>query len=155
MLADPTAARIATFLQQIGIEVERAELDAAECFLPGLSVERGRLLVDEEDLAYPGDLLHEAGHIAMAPPEARAAMSGGVDVPGVDMGELEVAALAWSYAAALAIGIDPALVFHSGGYHGKSAGLLRTYSVGVYPGANLLVAAGMTTAYPEMQRWLR
>lgn len=94
-------------------------------------------------------------------------IGGDIDVPGVDMTELERAAIAWSYAAALHIGIEPAAVFHEGGYHGKSAGLLRTYGVGVYPGAHLLESAGMTVAnrraaqergvepYPHMLRWLR
>ena len=149
-------ARIVAFLREIGIEVEEAEL-GDDCFLPGIAVERGRLLYDESRLTYPGDLLHEAAHVAVAPPEARAEMTGEVSVPGLDMGMLEKAAVPWSYAAALAIGIEPAAVFHSGGYRGKSEGLLRTYGFGVYPGVNLLIDAGMTTKelYPRMQRWLR
>ena len=149
-------ARIAEFLRDIGIEVERTAIDD-DTFLPGLAVERGRLLVDEARLTWPGDLLHEAAHIAVAPPEARPLMTGDVAVEGVDMDRLEKAAVPWSYAAALAIGIDPAVVFHAGGYRGKSEGLLRTFGFGVYPGLNLLVEAGMTTvdAYPCMLRWLR
>jgi hypothetical protein len=93
-------------------------------------------------------------------------MTGDVAVPGLDMDALEKAAIPWSYAAALAIGIDPALVFHDGGYRGKARGLLNTYGVGVYPGAHLLEQAGMTATgeraralgvspYPHMLRWLR
>lgn len=150
------AARIAAWLRGIGIEVEPARL-GAECFLPGIAVDRGRLLVDEARLTWPGDLLHEAAHIAVAPPAARPRMTGDVAIEGLDMDRLEKAAIPWSYAAALAIGVDPALVFHGGGYRGKSEGLLRTYGFGVYPGANLLVEAGMTTRelYPRMLRWLR
>ena len=155
MFADPLAARIAAFLDEVGIPVEQAELDPADCFLPGLTVENGRLIVDEAHLEFPGDLLHEAAHLAVVPAEVRPAMGGDVEVPGVDMGELEVAAIAWSYAAVLAIGLDPAVVFHAGGYRGKAEGLIRTYSAGVYPGAHLLTAAGMTTAYPRMERWVR
>ena len=137
--------------------MEEATLDPATTFLPGIAVERGGLRFDPAALTYPGDLLHEAGHIAVAPPEARAGMTGDVAVPGVDMDALEKAAIPWSYAAALAIGIDPALVFHGGGYRGKSPGLLRTFAAGVYPGVNLLVEAGMTEPglYPRMLRWLR
>jgi hypothetical protein len=127
---------------------------------------RGVLRYDAEALAYPGDLLHEAGHIAVAPPEARPQMTGDVAVPGLDMDQLEKAAIPWSYAAALAIGIDPAVVFHEGGYRGKGQGLLATYGYGVYPGAHLLEAAGMTATgeraqalgvppYPHMLHWLR
>ncbi|HEV2815009.1 MAG TPA: hypothetical protein VGW10_17260 [Solirubrobacteraceae bacterium] len=148
--------RIVAFLREIGVSVEAAEL-GDESFLPGIAVERGGLLFDEQRLRWPGDLLHEGAHIAVAPPEARPRMTGDVAVPGLDMAQLEVAAVPWSYAAALAIGIDPALVFHAGGYRGKSEGLLRTFGFGVYPGLNLLVDAGMTTAdaYPRMLRWLR
>jgi hypothetical protein len=139
---------------------------AEEGFLPGIRVDRGGLVVDEARLEYPGDLLHEAGHIAMAPPDVRPSLSGAIDVPGLDMASLEVAAVAWSYAAAVAPGIDPAEVFHSGGYRGKSAGLLTTFRAGVYPGAHLLEAAGLTATparaqalgvepYPHMLRWLR
>jgi hypothetical protein len=132
--------------------------DLPESFLPGLTIERGGLLVDAARLEYPGDLLHEAGHVAVAPPEARPAMSGSLDdVPGLDTSTLEWAAIPWSYAAAVEIGIEPALVFHDGGYHGHSAGLLRNFRVGVPIGVHLLVDAGMTTpdAYPRMLHWLR
>jgi hypothetical protein len=122
-----------------------------EAFLPGIRVDRGALLVDESQLSYPGDLLHEAGHIAMTPPELRPSLSGAIDVPGLDMAELEVAAVAWSYAAALALGIDPAEVFHAAGYRGRSAGLLATFRAGVYPGAHLLEAAGLTATGPQAQ----
>jgi hypothetical protein len=151
----PTA-RIVAFLRSVGLEVEPAELGDGG-FLPGIAVERGALRYDEERLTYPGDLLHEAAHVAVAPPEARPRMTGDVAVPGLDMAMLEVAAVPWSYAAALEIGIDPALVFHAGGYRGKSEGLLRTFAAGVYPGVNLLVAAGLTEPqlYPRMLRWLR
>jgi hypothetical protein len=124
-----------------------------ESFLPGVAVDRGTLLVDEARLTYPGDLIHEAGHLAVAPPDVRSGPSGGIDeVPG-----LEWAVIPWSYAAALEIGIDPALVFHEGGYHGHSPGLLRNFELGVPIGLHLLVEAGMTTAelYPRMLSWLR
>ena len=129
-----------------------------DSFLPGLAISGGGLLVDEARLEYPGDLLHEAGHIAMAPPSVRPSMSGSLDdVPGIDAATLEWAAIPWSYAAAVEIGIDPALVFHEGGYHGHSAGLLSNFRLGVPIGLHLLVEAGLTTpdAYPHMLRWLR
>jgi hypothetical protein len=161
---DPVTARIASFLDRIGIRVEAAEVP--ESFLPGVLLDRGGLLVDEPRLAHPGDLLHEAGHIAAAPAWARPSMSGSIDVPGLDTSNLEWAAIPWSYAAALAIGIDPAIVFHAGGYHGHAPGLLATFAAGVPIGAHLLEDAGMTATgqraaelgvepYPHMLRWLR
>ena len=76
------AARITAFLREIGIPVEAASLAHGETFLPGIRLERGALLVDDAKLAYPGDLLHEAGHVAMTPPELRSHLSGDVEVPG-------------------------------------------------------------------------
>jgi hypothetical protein len=145
------AAQIVSFLREVGIDVTHADLP--ESFLPGIAIENGGLLVDEGRLEFPGDLLHEAGHLAVAPPARRAGMSGDID----DMPDLEWAAIPWSYAAALEIGIDPALVFHGGGYRGHSPGLLRNFELGVPIGLHFLVEAGMTTAelYPRMQRWLR
>jgi hypothetical protein len=149
-------ARITAFLTEVGIQVEPGEV-VDDTFLPGIAVERGRLLFDEARLTWPGDLLHEAAHLALVPAAARAQMTGDVAVPGLDMARLEQAAVPWSYAAALAIGIDAALVFHGGGYRGKSAGLLNTFRVGVYPGLPLLVESGLTTLddYPHMLRWVR
>jgi hypothetical protein len=150
------AVRIASFLREIGIPVTPSDLP--QSFLPGLAIERGGLLMDVARLEYPGDLLHEAGHLAVAPPATRPTMSGSLDdVPGLDTSMLEWAAIPWSYAAALEIGIDPALVFHEGGYHGHSAGLLRNFRMGVPIGLHLLVDAEMTTPdmYPGMLRWLR
>ena len=165
MFADPLAARIAEFLIAIGIAVDAAELPD-DSFLPGVALQRGRLLVDEARLAYAGDLLHEAGHVAVAPAWARESMSGAVDVPGLDTSDLEWAAIPWSYAAAVAIGIDPAVVFHGGGYHGHSPGLLRNFELGVPIGVHLLEEARMTATgsraaaqgvppYPHMLKWLR
>ena len=166
MFADPTTERIAAFLRDIGIAVEPADLSDEEPFLPGIAVVAGELRVDEARLEWPGDLLHEAAHVAVAPPDARPRMTGDVAVPGLDMDVLEKAAVPWSYAAALAIGIEPAVVFHGGGYRGKSEGLLTTFGFGVYPGLNLLEDAGMAVGpvrsaqlgvkpFPHMLRWLR
>jgi hypothetical protein len=164
-LADPLTARIADFLIGIGILVEAADLPD-DCFLPGIALDRGGLLVDEARLVHPGDLLHEAGHIAMAPAWARPSLSGAIEVPGLDTSNLEWAAIPWSYAAATAIGIDPAEVFHAGGYRGHSPGLLTNFAAGVPIGAHLLEDAEMTAIgpraaalgvppYPHMLRWLR
>ncbi|WP_290886240.1 hypothetical protein [Arenimonas sp.] len=157
--------RILAFLRGIGLPVREAAVDD-EAFLPGIRIEGGGLVFDRARLRWPGDLLHEAGHLAVLPPARRAAVSD--DLPGHDdvphAGETE--ATAWAYAATVAIGLDPAVLFHEGGYHGKSASLVMTYAMGVYPGAHGLVQAGMTASgttaaqrgeatYPAMQKWLR
>ena len=158
---------ITDFLVAIGIACEPDDLSGEQTFLPGIRLDRGRLFVDEARLTYPGDLLHEAGHVAVVPPAVRPLLSGSTtEVPGVDMRMLEFAAIPWSYAAALAAGIEPEEVFHGGGYHGHSPGLLFTFRAGAPIGVNMREEAGRTATgpraaalgvdpYPHMLRWLR
>lgn len=156
---------ITDFLTEIGLAVIFTPLDG-DTFLPGILVESGRLLVDETKLRYPGDLLHEAGHLAVAPSSLRPGLSGEVILPEVDMNPVESQAMAWSYAATIYLGLDPEVVFHEGGYKGNSKGLLLNFSLGVYLGVNGLQEAGMTATaniahemgvlpYPHMLKWLR
>jgi hypothetical protein len=165
MFDNAIAEKIAGFLNEIGIEVVAQPLPD-ETFLPGILVQNGRLHVDETKLIYPGDLLHEAGHLAVAPSHVRHQLSGEVVIPGADMNLVEVQATAWAYAALTHLELEPKVLFHEGGYRGKSESLIRTYGFGVYPGANLLENLGMTLtkrkaddagvqAYPRMLKWLR
>jgi hypothetical protein len=123
-------------------------------------------LVDEQKLLYPGDLLHEAGHLAIAPKDLRNNLSGEIELPEFNSYEIESGADAWSYAALLYLDLEPHFVFHSNGYQGKSENLIFGFSVGVYPGANVLIRAGLAAArenavklgvapYPQMLKWLR
>ncbi len=152
--ADPIAERIVAFIREIGLTVERG--DVAKSLLPGIAVRRGGLVVDAARLAYPGDLLHEAGHLAIVDPERRAVL----DDVGSDAGE-EMAALAWSYAAASCLGLDPGVVFHADGYRGGSANLIEAYDAGGGPGVPLLQWWGMTAGwngvppFPHMLTWVR
>ncbi|OYY89569.1 MAG: hypothetical protein B7Y45_11825 [Sphingomonas sp. 28-66-16] len=151
--------RLIAFIERIGIRVGTGALDH-DCFLPGVTVRGGGIVHDPVRLAHPGDLLHEAGHIAVTDPEARATL----DTVSGDPGE-EMAAIAWSYAAALAIGIDPAIVFHADGYGGDGRGIADNFAAGRYFGVPLLAWFGMTVdprsgasgsaCYPQMTRWLR
>ena len=54
------------FIQSIGISVLFREIPE-KSFLPGISIKAGEIIVDPEKLKYPGDILHEAGHIAVVP----------------------------------------------------------------------------------------
>ncbi len=162
---DVLVRKLAGFLNGIGLEVIPGRVQG-ETFLPGIEVKDGRLLVDEPKLLFPGDLLHEAGHLAAMPGAMRKGLSGNLMESGADMALLEVAAIAWSYAACLHLGIDPKVVFHPAGYHGKSAALLLGFSLGVYPGANQLQSAGLAATgaearargvppYPHILKWVR
>jgi hypothetical protein len=159
MFANPLTERMAAFVRGIGIEL-RAEPLPDATFLPGLDIRHGAILVDGQRLAYPGDLLHEAGHIAVAPPEQRAA-------PALSPGDGdEIATLAWSYAALRHLALDPRVVFHADGYKRGSQSLIDAFTGGATPGVPLLQWYGMTLArkdaaargvepFPHMLRWLR
>lgn len=165
MFQNPLTEKIARFLIEIGIEIIPADLPD-DTFLPGIAVENGKLRVDEARLKYPGDLLHEAGHLALAPGDVRPALSGEVKIPGEDMNLIEVGVTAWAFAAVIFLGVEPRVLFHEGGYHGKSESLILTYSMGVYPGVFPLQQFGLTLAgqaaedagaapYPNMLKWVR
>ena len=156
---------IAVFIRNIGIEVTAGTL-TDDTFLPGIKILRGGLVVDELKLKFPGDLLHEAGHLAVAPANLRSALSDEVNLEGINMDVIESMAIGWSYAAAVHLGLDPSVVFHSQGYKGKSEQLLFNFRIGVFIGAAGLAEAQMTAigataqslnvpAYPHMLKWLR
>jgi hypothetical protein len=91
-------AAILAFLERVGLPVRRERINEV-MFMPGFTVLGGALVVDEAEPAYPGDLLHEGGHLAMMTAAERATCNGDA---GED-GGAEMAAIAWSYAAALEI----------------------------------------------------
>lgn len=152
--------KIRTFLHDIGIPTELKSLPKGTR-LPGIRLEYGGLTIDPEKLTHVGDLLHEAGHIACMPPSQR---KGAYADAGEDQGE-EIAAQAWSYAAALAADVPPELVFHSEGYVGHADDLLRQYQGGGINGAPLLQWYDLTTVpmrgergpeyFPGMRSWVR
>ena len=159
MFADPLTERLATFVRGIGLELRAATLPP-DTFLPGLDIRDGAILVDEARLAHPGDILHEAGHLAVADPAERNAPRLS-RTPGDEM-----TAIAWSYAALRYLGVDPAIVFHSEGYKGGSDALIENFSAGRYVGVPLLQLYGMSCEprlaaeksvppFPSMLRWLR
>ena len=161
-----TLETILSFLHDIQLPTHEGFV-AADSFLPGIRVTRGSLMFDRDALRWPGDLLHEAGHIAVTPSSLRSTLNDDVDPTGLGVphaGEAE--ATAWAYAAIVHLRLQPSVLFHEGGYRGHSAGLIASYGYGVYPGAFGLAQAGMSVVgseatlagvppYPHMTRWLR
>lgn len=109
----------------------------------------------------PGDLLHEAGHLAVIPPEKRKRVQGNM---GKDRGE-EMTAIAWSYAASVHLALGPSVVFHDGGYRGWSKAFIENFTNGRYVGVPMLQWIGLTAdnkrakemgvePYPHMIKWL-
>jgi hypothetical protein len=165
---DPLTRVIVAFLRDIGLEVRPGTV-VDDTFLPGIGMARGTLIVDEDRLGHPGDLLHEAGHLAVAPPSRRRTMDGdaGLEDENQKAAE-EMMAIAWSWAAALHLNLTPEVVFHAEGYRGGSKAILTAFRDGHYIGVPALDAFGMTVdpgrakrqrlyvpVFPQMTRWLR
>ena len=151
---------IAGFLCSIGLRCTRGDVPDST-FLPGIMIDRGGLVFDIAKLRHPGDLLHEAGHLAVMSPERRRTAHGGAGKYAAE----EMMAIAWSYAAAVHLQIDPAVVFHAGGYRGGSASLIENFASGRYIGVPTLQWLGMTVdvktarqsgvaPYPAMTKWI-
>ena len=143
--------KITDFLTDIGLEV-RFEQIQTDTFLTGLQISKGALIIDVDRLAYPGDILHEAGHLACMPPIIRETMDDSL-APGDLHDGGEMMAIAWSYAACLHLAIDPVTVFHEAGYNGGSQNILDNFSKGNYFGVPLLQWCGMTDRFPAMRSW--
>jgi len=149
--------RVCGFLCEIGLSVCFGAVPSTS-FLPGIQTVSGGLRIDPGALLYPGDLLHEAGHLAVMTPACR-----NQEFPNSKEPAEEMAALAWSYAAAVHIGIAPEIVFHEHGYRGQAQPLVEGFRQGRSVGQPMLAWYGMTTTalpgspsiYPRMLRWMR
>lgn len=135
-VAGPDLRRALKFMRVLGMETEVVRHDHSDAFVPGVWLDHGRLVVFPE-VAALGDVLHEAGHLAVIPSVLRALTVPGslpgdalhsaaaeylersciVDACGTEdplmrgilqMGECE--AIAWSYAAARALDFDPVIL---------------------------------------------
>jgi hypothetical protein len=159
MFADPLTERLVAFVRGIGIEVRTAALPE-KTILPGLDTRHGAILVDETRMTHPGDILHEAGHLAVTDPLKR-------NEPTLSPTPAEeMTSIAWSYAALRHLELDPAIVFHGDGYKGGASSIIENFTAGRYFGVPLLQLYGMAVEpkhaaasgvkpYPHMLRWLR
>lgn len=158
--------KIIDFINRIGIPCIQGIL-ADNTFLPGIDIKDGTIIYDIEKMKYPGDLLHEAGHLAVLLPEDRQKACSPDKIFGdlQDMGA-EIGAIAWSWAAIKELGIPPEMVFHPAGYRGSSENFIDNFTNGRYVGDELLQWMNMTlvnrnnrtqhtVTYPSMTSWLR
>lgn len=148
--------QILGFLTSIGLPVRETSFDKPG-FLPGLLIEKGELLLDRTRLLYPGDVLHEAGHLAVTAAAERPLLGANVTENHPEKDGDELAVLLWTYAACRHLGVPPVVVFHPDGYKGQSEWLIDTFAKGQYIGLPLLAWMGLTTSdgFPAMTRWLR
>lgn len=157
--------KVLTFLDRIGIDVIERPIEHAT-FLPGLDLGPSCIYVDYARLDYPGDILHEAGHLAVTPSAQRAIVgSEQQDKDWPPQGE-EIAAILWSYAAAIELDLPLNFIFHEHGYKDDSAWLIDNFVSGNYIGLPIMEWAGLSLgpqraakegkpAFPAMLRWLR
>lgn len=185
--------RAVAFLRSVGIPVACGPAPAG-CFFPGVWFADGGMACDPR-VAYVGDMLHEAGHLAILPARMRELLGVGSVYDGEAQAERwrihdevgqaadadedhdmywllrstadeELAADAWSYAAAVAARIEPWRVFdvvpffkvgHEGPVPGAGRMIIDMLAgQGRRPGVLGLAENGMTSmkAFPKMSRWL-
>lgn len=157
--------RVLRFLEEIGIQIVEKKLDATT-FLPGLALGSNCIYVDFDELMYPGDLLHEAGHLAVTDGKTREMIDAIIINGGWPTQGEEIAAILWSYAALTYLNLDPSFVFHTNGYKGNSEWFISNFTNANYIGLPFLEWAGLTLgdkrahlegkeAFPVMQKWIR
>jgi hypothetical protein len=157
---------ITKFLNEIGIATSFETIDEPS-FLSGILIQNGSLKIDKNKLIYPGDILHEAGHIAVTSSEERESMIGDIGKQKKHdeaYGE-EIAAMLWSYAALTHLKLNPEIVFHPNGYKGSSSMFIENFTRGNYIGLPLLSWMGLCNVnvqdsdnepiFPKMKKWLR
>ena len=160
----PELEKVLSFLNEIGIDIVEKELQTY--FLPGLSLGPNCLYIDFEKLLYPGDILHEAGHLAVTTSaERKIAGTNEMAADWPTQGE-EIAAILWSFAAAKHLELPIEFVFHPNGYKNDSEWLISNFTSENYIGLPFLEWAGLTLgkeratkegkeAFPKMLKWLR
>lgn len=153
------------FLNQIGISVIETNLPD-DCFLPGLQLKGSSILMDSRKMKYAGDLLHEAGHIAVTEAHLRPLIGTDAMDPAWPSDGDEIATMLWSYAALRHLELPTTFVFHPHGYKGQAQWLAESFDSGVYIGLPLLEWMGLchgpekaaefgTEAFPHLLKWLR
>jgi len=175
---------IVAFLREIGLPVDVGPFGAAG-FLPGVTIVDGVLRIDPDHLYVSGDLLHEAGHMAIVPARLRRRLGTNLEeslrdlVAGDDdplaalaLQHTETMAIAWSFAALRTLGLPPAVIFYAGGYKMEAEQQQHFISLldsGNYFGIAHLASVGMTgpcgimallqqnglPPYPQMTKWLQ
>jgi len=151
-----TFEKCIAFLDHLGIRTEFRDI-GTNSFLPGFLIENGIIVIDYQQLRHPGDILHEAGHIAVVPSADRRCLTEEAIMHRVNREAEEIMAIAWSYAACSYLLIDPAFVFHEEGYRGGSSYITDSCDDKSYLGLSMLEGIGLTDvpSYPDMIRWLR
>jgi hypothetical protein len=132
-----------SFLNDIGIAIFEKELDETT-FLPVLCLGPNCIFVDFEKLLYPGDILHEAGHLAVTKASERELV--GTDALPKDWPTQrdEIGAILWSYAVICHLELPIEFVFYPNGYKNNSDWFISNFSNRNHIGLPFLEWAGLT-----------
>jgi len=179
LLAEPTdlsaaTDRIVAFIEGLGIPIRDGDVPA-DAFLPGVRIADGGLTIDRAALFTPGDLLHEAGHLAVVPKRYRGRIGEDVDagvarvraeaaaagdhdpvLEGLEGLGGELQAIAWSFAACRHLDLPLEIVFRPGAYGTDKNGgahpmmIAQQIEMGFFPGLHRLIQAGMTAPPQSM-----
>ena len=157
---------ILNFLEKINIPYHFDKI-TVETYVPGILIKSGGLVIDNELLKFPGDILHEAGSIALCPADVRPTLNTPIAAQlDFDAATHSFMTLAWTYAAALDADTPLEVVFHKDGYHGQGESIANSFQSGQYIGLPMLQYLGMaydahnasqhnTNSFPAMVQWLR
>lgn len=171
------------FVLGIGIPVKVSDrTNALDTFLPHIRIEYGELVVSPRR-AFPGDILHEAGHIALLPRRLRIyalddlqqALQMGSEIlrqpdcsaytqAAIRLSASDAAVTAWQFAAHKKIGLPKALLFPLQSYGGQENLIYVSLDHNNYVGINELTKAGLTMhseqmnlgapVFPQLKSWL-
>lgn len=160
-------AKVVAWLEEIGLPVERAEVGAPGTFIHGIEIKNGGLRVADD--AFPGDVLHEAGHLCLLPSQFRSLADGSLTAAlkalmqylrenpeglfsypedplcrtALQYSDPEVTA--WQYAAALHLELPEDWIFPQGSYLPEGhESILQRLKSNAYAGINGLQAMGWT-----------
>jgi hypothetical protein len=154
--------RVVSFLRGVGIPC--VIVPGAKGFMPGVRIHQGGLQIAPE--AVLGDVLHEAGHLAVLPGRFRRLanddvsavqklMMDTVDFTNPDVGEARAAlqsgdaeATAWAWAAGEYLQLDPAQVVRNRHYGGTGRDMRMALQARAYLGIHGLASAGFCVTRP-------
>ncbi|TCN55581.1 MBL fold metallo-hydrolase [Flavobacterium circumlabens] len=156
--------KILSFLKEIGLDIIEKELDTT--FLPGLSLGPNCIYIDYNKLLYPGDILHEAGHLAVTTSSQRQLAGTKKTAADWPTQAEEIGAILWSFAAANHLQLPLEFVFHPYGYKNESDWLISNFTNENYIGLPFLEWIGLCLgkeravkenkpAFPAMLKWMR
>ena len=150
--------RARSFFKRIGLpfrEVPSYHPDPPNSFFTGCWLDKGCLYYCPARVSV-GELLHEAGHLALTPKDQwQLIQPGALELypPLGDLREIGDAAVeAWDYAAALSADIPELAVFVKG-FDGNGLKVWESFDAKMHPGFTLLRFLGMSSSWGNMDRW--